>query len=173
MDLVRVFDQINHAHFEGFLDPLNLSWNPRLRSSAGRFIPISRRLISEGELPTIEVATYLQSEAQAATLIADTMGHEMIHYWLWERGRPYGHTPEFLAKMQQMGVSRYNHAAHTRSYRYLYRCKSCGKDFPAYQRLGVLACAECCKQFANNQFDDRFQLQLCQKGSAAEGTPSI
>src|SRR3954471_11698297 len=89
--LVTYFEQINIQHFDGFLDPPVLRWNSRLRSSAGRFIPGSRRFLKAAP-PVIEVATYLKSEAQAASLIEDTVAHEMIHYWLWVRKKPYGHT---------------------------------------------------------------------------------
>lgn len=156
-DLQPVFDAINAQHFDGGLDPLELRWNSRLRSAAGRFMPGSRKYFLAFK-PRIEVASYLLDEAQAETLIHDTIGHEMIHYWLWLRRRPYGHTPEFYAKMRQMGVSRYNPVPKVRPFRYLYRCLHCRKAFPARRKLGVLACLGCCKSFSGGRFDPRFKL---------------
>lgn len=159
VDLRVIFADINDRFFDGFLTELPLSYNSRLRSSAGRFHPGSRRFFREVP-PRIEVASYLLEEARAEELIRDTIAHEMIHYWLWVRRRPYGHTAEFLAKMRLMGVSRYNPVPRTRPNKYLYRCPSCERDFPAKRKLGVLACAHCCKQHSGGRFDARFKLYL-------------
>lgn len=32
-----------------------------------------------------------------------TLKHEMVHLWLYERGRPWGHTREFKAKLKAIG----------------------------------------------------------------------
>jgi SprT-like protein len=168
LDLHAIFDQINERHFDGFLDAPTLKWNSRLRSSAGRFIPGSRKFFF-AQPPVIEVASYLREEPGSAELIVDTVAHEMIHYWLWVRRKPYGHTGEFLAKMRAMGVSRYNPVPRLRPYRYLYRCASCARDFPSRKKLGVLACATCCKAHAGGRFDVRFKLSLARVLDAAEG----
>ncbi|MCM2278828.1 MAG: SprT-like domain-containing protein [Oligoflexia bacterium] len=166
-ELLPVFERINLAHFDGFLDLPRLSWNSRLRSSAGRFIPGSRRFPLE-RVPTIEVASYLLEESAAAALIEDTIAHEMIHYWLWVRRRPYGHTGEFLQKMREMGVSRYNPVPRKRPFKYIYRCGFCETDFPARRKLGPLACARCCKQHSQGRYDARFKLFLHRKVETAE-----
>jgi predicted SprT family Zn-dependent metalloprotease len=159
LDLSLIFEQVNQQHFDGFLDPPILRWNSRLRSSAGRFIPGSRKFFRAAP-PVIEVATYLMDEGNAEALVRDTLAHEMIHYWLWVRRKPYGHTAEFWDKMTAMGVSRYNPVPRTRPYRYLYRCPGCLGQFPARRKLGVLACGKCCKQFAQGRFDARYKLFL-------------
>ena len=161
MSLIEVFQKINLESFDGFLEVPRIVWNSRLRSSAGRFVPGRRKFLHQSP-PTIEIASYLLEEAQAKDLIYDTMAHEMIHYWLWVRQKPYGHTPEFLAKMKAMGVSRYNSVPRTRPHKYIYKCPACSKDFPAKRRLGTLACANCCKQYAGGRFDARFRLVLAE-----------
>jgi predicted SprT family Zn-dependent metalloprotease len=158
-DLSTIFNEINQTHFDGFLDAPVLRWNSRLRTSAGRFVPGSRKFLKLVP-PAIEIASYLRQETGAVALIRDTVAHEMIHYWLWVRRKPYGHTGEFLRKMRQMGVSRYNPVPKLRPYKYVYSCGSCRREFPARKRLGVLACARCCKEHANGKFDIRFQLVL-------------
>jgi predicted SprT family Zn-dependent metalloprotease len=160
--LAGFFQEVNEAHFDGFLDPPLLSWNVRLRSSAGRFIPGSRKWIRRMP-PVIEVASYLGEEPNALVLIRDTIAHEMIHYWLWVRRRPYGHTPEFYEKMNRMGVSRYNPVPRTQSYKYVYRCMHCESEFPARRKLGPLACAKCCREHARGKYDGRFKLELARK----------
>ncbi len=159
VDLAILFQEINVEHFDGFLEAPMLKWNSRLRSSAGRFIPGSRRFFHQAP-PCIEVASYLLAETGAEALIRDTMAHEMIHYWLWVRRQPYGHTGEFLRKMRAMGTTRYNPVPKLRTPKYIYRCPACSRDFPARRRLGVLACLDCCKREAGGKFDRRFKLVL-------------
>lgn len=161
-DLNVVFNGINDDHFGGKLIPPRLVWNSRLRASAGRFIP--------GYLPghqkslvqpcVIEVATYLQSERRAEYLIWDTMGHEMIHYWLYAEGKPYGHTPEFKRKMRAIGVSRYNTVPKVSPYKYIYQCPVCVRKFPARKKLGHLACKDCCAQYNGGRYHRRFVIEF-------------
>jgi predicted SprT family Zn-dependent metalloprotease len=157
--LTRLFSENNRIHFDGFLDEPILIWNPRLRKCAGRFIPGSRKF-PEAFPAKIEVASYLLKLKDASSQIDDTLAHEMIHYWLWVRCRPYGHTPEFLFKMKAMGVSRYNSVSRRRPFKYSYQCVNCRKDFPARKQLGDLACSDCCQQFSNGKYDPKFKLIL-------------
>jgi predicted SprT family Zn-dependent metalloprotease len=160
LDLDQIFDELNQKFFDGFLDWIPITWNSRLRSSAGRFIPGSRKWYLDYP-PKIEIASYLKTEPNAAALVRDTLGHELIHYWLWVRRRPYGHTEEFYVKMRQMGVSRYNPVPRTRPYKWLYRCGNCQQTFPARRRLArALACAKCCRAYADGKYDARFKLEL-------------
>ena len=145
-DLDELFSRLNEKYFDGCLEVPRLVWNSRLRTSAGRFIPGSRKFWIEYP-PVIELASYLLEEPNFEELILDTLGHEMIHYWLWVRRRPYGHTDEFWVKMKAMGVSRYNSVPRLRPYRYIYICQGCSKEFPARRVLGVLACALCCRKY--------------------------
>lgn len=157
--LSLLFEEINGHHFESFLDLPVLRWNPRLRASAGRFVPGSRKYWQIFR-PAIEVASYLLEERNSEILIKDTLSHEMIHYWLWIRRKPYGHTAEFIKKMKEMGVNRYNPVPRIRPNRYVYLCPHCQKAFFAKRKLGPLACAQCCKKYSNGRYDDRFKLVL-------------
>jgi predicted SprT family Zn-dependent metalloprotease len=157
VNLIEIFQDINERHFDGFLDAPDLRWNSRLTSSAGRFIPGHRGWF-EKRPAAIEIASYLKAETDSLTHIADTLAHEMIHYWLWVRRRPYGHTGEFLAKMRLMGVSRYNKVPKTKGYRHVYECPACRKEYFSRRKLGSLACLRCCKQLSHGKFDSRFKL---------------
>ncbi len=157
--LIELFLENNRTHFDGFLDEPILLWNPRLRTCAGRFIPGSRKF-PESFPAKIEIASYLLKESDAFCLVKDTLGHEMIHYWLWVRRRPYGHSPEFLLKMKEMGVSRYNWVPKPGTSGYSYKCVNCRKLFPARKKWDVLACLDCCNQFSEGKYDSRFKLIL-------------
>jgi SprT-like protein len=165
--LLEVFSEINRQHFDDFLSPPEFRWNSRLRSSAGRFIPGSRRFFQERP-PVIEIASYLLDEAESAKLIRDTMAHEIIHYWLWVRKRPYGHTDEFHAKLELLGASRYNSVPRMRAPKYLYICPACGKEFKTRRRLKPVACLDCCRAHAGGHFHPKFLLILMQEYSARE-----
>jgi len=172
VDLNALYQQINHQHFDGLLECPELRWNPRLRTSAGRFIPGARRrlpkvrrwlnLAEEIRKPVIEVATYLRTHADGESHVRETLAHEMIHYWLWVRRKPFGHTPEFHEKLRQMGGRRYNPVPMKKTPKYIYRCGGCAKEFPAQRKLGPLACAICCKAHANGKYDPQFKLVLHQ-----------
>jgi predicted SprT family Zn-dependent metalloprotease len=164
-----MFNGINLTCFGGALEIPKLIWNSRLRASAGRFIPGSRKFPSLYP-PRIEIASYLREEARCYELVYDTMAHEMIHLWLWVRRRPYGHSAEFLKKMNEMGVSRYNPVPRLRPYKYLYLCQNCEKSFPARKKLGTLACAACCKAHSKGRYDSRFKLVLSQALNRSELT---
>lgn len=159
LNLQLLFNELNQTYFDGFLDPIALTWNSRLRSSAGRFIPGSRKWIRLAP-PRIEIASYLAEQTNALALIRDTLGHEMIHYWLWVRKRPYGHTPEFYVKMKKMGVSRYNTVPRSSPKKgFLYQCPTCTKTFKTRRRMRkVFACAQCCREYSDGKFDSRFSL---------------
>lgn len=157
MDLISIFEELNRRHFDGFLERPVLRWNSRLRTSSGRFFPGSR---VRGLAATIEVASYLNEEPDFETHVRETIAHEMIHYWLWVRRRPYGHTDEFYAKMELMGARRYNPVPRKRPYKYLYQCSHCAAVFKARRKLGTLACAKCCRSFSGGLYDERFKLFL-------------
>jgi predicted SprT family Zn-dependent metalloprotease len=156
-DLATVFAELNAAHFDAFMDAPVLRWNGRLRSAAGRFRAGSRSFWRERP-PVIEIATYLLEEEKSSELVRDTMAHEMIHYWLWVRKKPYGHTPEFLTKMKAMGAPRYNPVPRISPLRYVYRCACCAKEIRVRKKLASHACMRCCKTHAGGRYDSRFKL---------------
>ncbi len=158
--LQTIYDEINSTCFEKKLPSILLKWNSRLRVAAGRFIPGRSRNIFNATSPTIEIATYLTEETDAFTLVWDTLAHEMIHLWLWNKKEPYGHNQNFKKKMKELGVNRYNTVPRLRPYKYIYECPSCLKELPARKRLGPLACAVCCKTYSGGRWNKKFVLTL-------------
>lgn len=153
MDLVRVFTEWNLKSFNGELRVPKLQFNSRLKTTAGRFIPDPRS-------PIIEVASYLLEQPKALELIANTVGHEMIHYWLWAKRKPYGHTFEFYQKMEELGVTRYNPVPLHRPFKHTYGCDHCGQTVKTRKRLPMAACAACCNSHSNGRFSPKFKLRL-------------
>jgi predicted SprT family Zn-dependent metalloprotease len=157
--LETIFHELNRDHFAGELPLPALAWNPRLRTTAGRFSPGSRNPLLRRE-PRIEVASYLRELADGAMHIRDTVLHEMIHYFLWHKRRPYGHTEEFYTIMKRVGAKRYNPVPKLAPVKYWYVCASCRVRVPARRRLGQVACASCCEKFNQGNFSARYLLQI-------------
>lgn len=171
MDLLQVFTLLNEEHFQAKLPVCRLIWNSRLRATAGRFGPA--RYGRDHKDAVIEIASYLQKIENGADHIRDTMLHEMIHYWLWYRGRPYGHTPEFYSKMKETGAKRYNPVPIVQSIKYYYECPSCEQLYPARRKLGIVACTSCCKKHNRGYFHRRFQLFVSDRSpETANRSPS-
>jgi predicted SprT family Zn-dependent metalloprotease len=171
--LETLYEKLNQQHFGGILGKPKLKWNSRLRSSAGRFAPMPRRvflnrLIAHRD-PTIEIASYLLDHPDSPHHITDTLAHEMIHYWLWDRGRPFGHTEEFHRKLKEIGATRYNLAPKFIPHKYEYRCPNCDYVYRAKKRLGGnRACKACCRAHGNGRYDPRFQIYVHRTLTTAE-----
>jgi predicted SprT family Zn-dependent metalloprotease len=156
--LETIFHELNGRHFGTELPLPKLSWNSRLSSTAGRFCPGSRQPLRPRP-PHIEVAAYLRDLPDGVQHVRDTMLHEMIHYFLWHRRRPHGHTPEFHQILKRLGAKRYNTVPRERPYKHWYECPECRQGFPARRRLGVSACAKCCERFNHGRYHEKFRLE--------------
>jgi predicted SprT family Zn-dependent metalloprotease len=152
IDLHRIFADWNLRAFDGQLLVPSLEWNPRLQTTAGRFTPDRKN-------PLIEIASYLLEEEDAEKLVRDTIGHEMIHYWLWVNRRPFGHNAEFFAKMEAIGVSRYNSAPRHRPFKHCYICDHCEQKVWVRRSLKAPACASCCDRLAGGEYHPQFELR--------------
>lgn len=160
MNLETLFSEINQQSFEGVLDLPVLKWNRRLKTSAGRFFPGSRKWIGKYP-PKIEIASYLLELEDSEHSIRDTLAHEMIHYWLWSRHRPYGHNSEFYEKMKKLGVSRYNPVPKKYPPNYRYSCMSCKEQFLRMRKIKrKAACLKCCNAYNQGKYDERFLIIL-------------
>ena len=160
VDLQKLFHEINRKHFGDILPLPKVSWNSRLRSTAGRFRPAKRRFRRIPEEALIEIAAYLLEEEKGEELIRDTLAHEMIHFWLWVLKKPYGHTKEFHEKRREMGVGMYNPVPKRRPVKYRYQCPSCKREYPARRRLAQHACRKCCHEHNGGRFHHKFRLKL-------------
>ena len=157
--LETLFTELNGQHFEGQLPIPRFKWNGRLSSSAGRFCPGSRSAWFERP-PEIEIALYLRDLEDGYDHIRDTMLHEMVHYYLWHNGKPYGHTKEFNRILKRVGAKRWNPVPKERPVKYWYRCDSCLKYIPARRQIRASACAACCQKHNGGKFHQRFLLKL-------------
>lgn len=54
-------------------------------------------------LPAKGLIRFSRSYLLDGTNVEATLKHEMVHLWLYERGRPWGHTREFKTKLKSIG----------------------------------------------------------------------
>ena len=86
-------------------------------------------------------ASSRSAPANAWEEIRDTLGHELVHYWLDFHGKPCGHTPEFRTKLEECGFNRYSRL-HPIQAKYLYLCPGCQIKYYR-RRRGTWSCGPC------------------------------
>lgn len=156
--LNQIFQELNLRHFQNELPIPTLNWNSRLRSTAGRFAPGSTNPFRP-RAPLIEIASYLESIPEGQYHVRDTMLHEMVHYYLWFKKKPYGHTAEFHSILKRVGARRYNPVPKLSPVKHWYECPRCLIKVPARRKLSPSACAACCKKFNHGEYSSQFLLR--------------
>jgi predicted SprT family Zn-dependent metalloprotease len=136
-----------------------VEWDRRLRSAAGRAIyregrvSLNPRLCEHGD-----------------DEIDRTLRHELAHLLAQFRAgrrRIQPHGREWREACRDLGIADETrcHALpfpiHRRERRLLYKCSSCGRDFPRVRRLKrKSACLACCRAHNRGKYDRRFELRL-------------
>lgn len=144
--LLQLFWEINGLFFGGILPPIEIRFSTRLRTTGGCYFARPKKEIRIN-------ARYLKAD-DGWKSIRDTLGHEMVHFWLDYLGRPCGHNPEFRKKIRECGFSRYSTLAPI-GRRFLYACHACGREYYR-KRRGILSCGPCSGQ----KFNPLFTLRL-------------
>lgn len=158
-DVERFFDGVfataNERCFRHRLPCCRRTWNSRFRRLAGRIDCRDRHI----ELSSAHF------EACGAGALAVVLVHELIHLSLFVDRRPYGHTAEFKARSQRIGLPGIYHdlplpdRIQRRRRIHLYRCR-CGKLIESRVRFrSPRACADCCQRHAGGQYDARYRLK--------------
>lgn len=136
---------------------LEVVWNPRLRTTAGRAWP-GHALIELNPA----IARFGENE------VVRTLLHELAHLVAHARAgrrRIAPHGPEWQLACAQLGIPG-EPARHrlplprTRQQRrFSYRCPACGTTVRRARRLRyAAACLACCKAHAGGRYDRRFRL---------------
>ena len=144
--LERIFLELNTKYFEQLLPPIPVNFSGRLQTTGGQYFksPIKKIQIS---------ARYFEKD-NPWDEIRNTLGHEMVHYWLDYNNLPCGHTPLFYSKMRECGFDRYSRLTPKRHF-FLYHCPCCKREFHR-KRRGVWSCGPC----SGKRFNPLYQLVL-------------
>ena len=154
--LYSIFSELNQLHFGGLLPLIEIKFSGRLKTTGGQYFRRPKRFI--------QISTrYLEMES-AWKEIRDTLGHEMVHYWLDFRSRPCGHTAEFNRKLRSCGFQRYSRL-HPVNARYLYMCGECGLKY-FRRKKGIWSCGPC----SGRVFNPLYKLRLVLETSGSSTT---
>lgn len=135
---------------------VRVTWNPRLRTTAGmanwhtRTITLNPRLREIGS-----------QEVQS------TLRHELAHILAQYRaGRRHiaAHGPEWRDACRALGIP-HEPRCHDLPFerrkiapKFFYACRNCGKILPRVRRIRrPMACLACCKKFNDGRYDERFR----------------
>ena len=150
---------------DGLADAVRVSWNPRMRTSAGRAFWPAR---------VIELNPVLREFGEAE--IERTLKHELAHLIAYERAgrrRILPHGPEWAAACGELGIPG-ERACHSlplkrrkQERKFAYVCTRC---FAVLRRVRPLkqavACAACCRSHNGGRYDARFRLVAIKKPPA-------
>ena len=138
---------------------VQVEWNARLRSAAGR-VHYHRQLVS--------LNPRLREFGPAE--IDRTLRHELAHLVAHSRAgrrRILPHGPEWRLACRDLGIADEQRChslpfpVRRRQPRFLYKCYACGRDFPRVRRLQRrTACLACCRLHNRGRYDARFMLRL-------------
>lgn len=150
-DLQLLFARLSNEHFDGSVPDCRIRYNERFTNSAGR--------ITYGNVPLIELSPkHFRKHPEA---LVETLLHEMVHAWCYDRYRDTGHGMRFRRKMRECGLtSIYHDLGRVRpdkesSKRYILRCESCGHEL---LRRRIPSRPASCSRCNPRRFDARFPL---------------
>ncbi len=111
-------------------------WNPRLRTTGGRFFPDDGHLDFNPKI----------YEAFGVDVFRKIVRHELCHYHLYFEGKGYKHADaDFKALLKVVDGLRYAPAMLQKAGKYLYRCQKCGQDYHRKRRVNTqkYRCGRC------------------------------
>lgn len=153
-DLQLLFARLNNEHFNGAAPDCRIAYNERFSNSAGRITYGPKPLLIE--LSPKHFRKYPEA-------LEETLLHEMVHAWCYERFRDTGHGLRFRRKMRECGLrSIYHDLGNVRpskesSRRYILRCEACAFEL---LRRRVPRTPASCPRCNHRRFDSRFPLSV-------------
>lgn len=178
-ELQNLYQILNAEYFDSALPGCKISWSRQLTRAAGNIavkkreiklsIPLLLEAFQNGSLFAPEYSICGVQCDNCDDAIREILKHEMIHLWLFEKGLPHGHTPEFRKKARALGQPKTRHGIDLPAPKsgWQYSCLHCSAIFSRRRRYGrPVACARCCKRFNKGLYDARFKLRGRRIGSA-------
>lgn len=88
--VAELFKKINSEYFNNEIKNKTIEISKRRKYDSAAFYP---------ERNTIVISRYYKNSSKE---LEDVLKHEMVHCWLYESNKPYGHTAEFKAKLSSI-----------------------------------------------------------------------
>jgi SprT protein len=151
---------------------IQVKWNSRLRSCAGRAI-FREKLVSLN--PRLREHT--------AAEIDRTLRHELAHLLAQYRAgrrRVLPHGPEWRVACHDLGIGDEKRCHNLpfpvkpRARHFIYKCPSCSLNFPRVRAIRrVVACLACCRKHNRGKFTPKFRLQLLKMNALTQALARI
>ncbi len=131
---------------------VEIDWNPRMRSTAGR---------ANLQSNTIEMNPKLQAFGEAE--VYTTVLHELAHLIAWSRSRHRGHGADWKKACLDLSIPN-EKATHTlplpsrrQKKKWLYKCSTCKVSIQRVRKIKrKTACVACCKKYNKGRYSNRF-----------------
>ncbi|MGH7737636.1 MAG: SprT-like domain-containing protein [Candidatus Tyrphobacter sp.] len=153
-ELQLLFAHLNNRYFEGAAPDCAIAYNERFSNSAGR--------ITYGRKPLL-VELSPKHFRRHPEALEETLLHEMVHAWCYDRFRDTGHGVRFRKKMRECGLNSIHHdlgrvrPKRESAKRYIMRCEACA--FETLRRR-VPARPASCPRCNPRGYDARFPLSV-------------
>lgn len=154
-------DLVTSIGLEDLADQITVSWNSRLRTTAGRAYRNEQ---------LVELNPALEQIEEAEAEVDRTLKHELAHlvaYYRAGRKRIEPHGPEWRRACADLGIpdeERCHDLPFERTQqrrRYCYSCPNCEhKIFRVRKIRRAAACYDCCRTYNGGRFDPRFELKV-------------
>jgi predicted SprT family Zn-dependent metalloprotease len=163
--LQLIFAQLNYECFGGEIPTHRIAYNARFSNVAGRITY---------KPPLIELSPkHFEHHPEA---LRETLLHEMIHAWLFARGKNPGHTATFKKKMQELGLGSIYHdlgsavPRRESTKRFILRCDRCTMELLRKRRPQAnVSCGRC----SGRRFDPRYPLRVLEVTETREVDPAL
>lgn len=140
MDEVTLQQLVNSISIEFFHKPFNdyVTFNSRLRTTGGRYIPSKRRI-------ELNPKYLLEMDREEFHGI---IKHELCHYHLHITGKGYKHgDADFKKLLKKTGSPRYCRQlpSEAAAFKYRYKCEKCGMAYKRKRRVDIekYRCGKC------------------------------
>jgi len=142
-DAATMFEAINEEYFQSSIPLPRIRLSSRMTNNAGMvsFKPWEMAL-------SIPYHDYHGWDEE----LWDTVGHEMVHLYLWTMHRPTWHTKEFKEICARIGSTVWAKPLPRLSRLYEYICPACTSRYFYQRRSGyATACGQCCRVHNNGR----------------------
>lgn len=144
---------------ESYAQTVNIVWNRRMRSTAGRAflnhakVELNPRLLELGEEALIHVRQTLLHE------LAHLLAHQRYGYGISAHGAEWKQACSDMGIPGESATHSLPLPSNKQQRKWRYRCPECSEVIERVRKMrGVSACYNCCKKYHRGNYHARFQL---------------
>jgi predicted SprT family Zn-dependent metalloprotease len=147
----RIFHDVNRRYFGEKIKKPEFRLNRRMRKAGSVDLRTWR----------VDISVSYHDKYGWDEELRNTLEHEMIHLYLKIAGKPTGHNRHFKEIMERIGCTLHS-KPNKGSYRYIFVCPRCGKEYKARKWIGErYSCGVCSQDIFDRQYVLQFKSRLC------------